>query len=102
MKLVRGDQLTAEQARRVFDIYVFRWTSENPHRPLAFGRCPCCKTQGGMPEPTLRDQSRLLCRQYHPVIALQTDEAWLKEHAFWIEKNGEVARRSAEPSYLAD
>ena len=64
------------------------------------GSAHIARLRADMPEPTLRDQSRLLCRQYHPVIALQTDEAWLKEHAFWIEKNGEVARRSAEAKLL--
>jgi hypothetical protein len=102
MKLVRGDQLTTKQMEHVFDMYVFRWTSGHFHRPLAYGMCPCCKTQGGLPEPTLQDPSRLLCRQYHPVIALQTDDAWLKDHAFWIENDGEVAHRTSEPSYLAD
>jgi hypothetical protein len=102
MKLIRGDQLDQKQTKRVLEMFVFRWTAENPHRALAYGTCPCCKTQGGLPEPTLQDQSRLMCRQYHPVIALQSDDEWLKEHAFWIETNGEVARRNSEPAYMAD
>ena len=104
MKLVRGDRLNREQRRHVLAAYMYRWTTGNVRRAEAYGTCPCCGVPGGLPEPTLRDESRMACRQHHPVIALQTDEEWLREHAFWVKKNGEmsVQRTHAEPAYMTE
>lgn len=102
--IVRGDRLPLETRQEILRRYPYRWTSDNPRRAQAYGTCPHCKTPGGLPEPTLRDESRMACRKVHPVVSLTTDAQWLKEHAFHVTETGRLDARSyhAEPAFMAD
>lgn len=97
MKLVRGDRLNQDQRKLVLSMYVYRWTIENDRRAMAYGKCPCCKVDGGEPSP-----DRVDCRQYHPTVELQSDEAWLADQSFWVKVDGTMARRNSEPAFMAD
>ena len=98
--LIRGDLLPERLRRQVLESYLYRWTSDNPHRARAYGVCPHCGVAGGLPEPTLQDAARMPCRQVHPVVALQTDEEWLAGHCFKVTRDGRLCGRYAEPACL--
>jgi len=81
MRLVRGDRLPAEARAEVLRAYIYRWTAENPDRERAW--------RGIKGQPTL---------------PLQSDAAWLAEHAFHVTDSGRLARNRhrAEPAFMAD
>lgn len=65
MKLVKGEDLTPEQVEQVKAIFVYRYTVDNP-------------------------------RNNQPAIATgatQTDEEWIKEHAFYVRNDGQLGVR---------
>jgi len=97
--LVRGDKLPHNLRMEVRNRFIYRWTSDNDRRAEVYGLCPHCKTRGGKPSET-----NIACRQVHPTIPLQTDEQWLKTHAFHVTKAGRLSERHnhAEPGYMAD
>lgn len=98
--LIRGDRLTPRQRELVLAAFIYRWTKDNPHRGTAYGVCPVCNVKGGLPEST-----RVGCRQHHPVVALQTDEEWLRGHAFHFVKDGKRLMENhkfAEPAFMAE
>lgn len=94
-KLVRGDQLTPEMEQQVKDAFIYRWTVDNPKRTTVY-RCDKCDiTQPYVNEGSAEGHT-------HPTIPLQTDSEWIREHAFYFTNDGRLmARRSAEPIYLA-
>jgi len=77
MQLIRGDKLTVAQKEHVKRAYIYRLTIEN-----------------GYPEKNP-------CNVRVPAI---TDEQWLKEHAFYITKSGELSakHKHCEPAFMAD
>ena len=77
MKLTRGDKLTPEQRAAVLRVYVYRLTTENGYA------------------------QRNPCRARVPAIS---DEQWLREHAFYVTKDGHLSNRHGhcEPAYLAE
>ncbi len=79
-KLIKGNQLSQKTRQEVLRAYIYRWTSENDRRASAYA--------------TLST----------PTIPLQTDEEWLAEHAFYVNKDGSLSRNHshAEPAFLAD
>ena len=84
MKLVRGDQLTPAARTAVLRAFFYRWTSDNPRRAEVYA-----------PLTALGHQP--------PTAPLVSDEEWLREHSFWIKKDGTLStsRRYAEPAFLA-
>ena len=79
-KLVKGKNLTAKQVKQVKAAFIYRWTVENEVR------------------------ARQLHGAHAPTCELETDEAFLNSHAFYIRKDGNLAARPhhCEPEYLAD
>lgn len=79
-KLIRGDQLSAAARREVLRVFIYRWTVDNKQRKQAY--------QNVINPPT---------------VPLETDEQWLRSHAFWCNVDGSLTRNRphAEPSYLA-
>ena len=96
MPLVKGEDLTLSQRREVLAAFIFRWTSDNPHR-LRVYRCPHCDLVN-------LDFGKVGCRQYHPTILLQTDEEWIREHAFYVNARGCLAanKNHCEPAFMAE
>jgi hypothetical protein len=83
MKLIKGENLTTDQLIQVKAAFIHRWTTEN----LA--------------------QTKRLLDNYgfeYPRIEPNTDEKFIKKHAFWFKDNGDLASkpRFAEPVYMAD
>ncbi len=92
--LIRGDRLTPRQRALVLAAFLYRWTTGNPHRKQVY-RCPHCDLVNIQPDS-------LPCRQHHPTIPLQTDDAWVEEHAFhFIGTRLSEKNNYAEPAYLA-
>jgi hypothetical protein len=80
MKLTRGQDLTEAQRSMVKAAFVYRWTHENRNVDTLYARV-------GDP----------------PTIPKESDEDWILGHAFYIRKDGQLAKRPghAEPVYLA-
>lgn len=81
--LVRGTDLNQRQRQLVFAAFVYRWTKDNPHRLLAWGRVP---------------------EADWPRVPLMTDEEWLTLHAFYFTKQGALDERyhHCEPAYMVE
>ncbi len=81
--LITGDKLTSDNRRAVLASYVWRWTHEN----LATATAAYSKLKGG--PPTMQPVS---------------DAQWLREHAFYVNKDGSLNRRRryAEPRWMVD
>lgn len=82
--LIRGDKLNDNQRRYVLNAYIYRWTTGNTRREEVYHNAAECQK---------------------PSIPLQTDDKWLKEHAFHFTKDGMrlmANRRWAAPAFLAD
>lgn len=79
-KLVKGTDLTDAQKAQVKNAFGYRWTVENLPR----------------------------AKQWHgnvaPIIEPINDEQWLKDHAFYIRQDGQLATipRHCEPVYMAN
>jgi hypothetical protein len=81
--LIRGDRLTPRQRRLALAAFTYRWTHENPHRQRVWSAV----------------------KAGQPTIPLQTDDQWLREHAFHFVKDGSRLsdqHRFCVPHYLAD
>ncbi|MBI3864889.1 MAG: hypothetical protein HY290_23685 [Planctomycetia bacterium] len=81
--LIRGAELNIRQRVLVLSAFSYRWTHENPSRKSVWSR-----VRSGM-----------------PLIPLQTDEQWLREHAFHFVRDGSrlsARHRFCEPHYVAD
>lgn len=76
-KLIKGENLTPSQVRQVKAAFIYRLTTEN-----------------GYPK-------RNPCGARVPAIS---DAQWLKEHAFYIKANGNLADRPGycEPACMAE
>lgn len=95
-KLLRGDQLTPEMIKQVQDAFIYRWTTDNKRRGEVY-HCDKCDVQQN---PYVNETSAE--GHQHPTIPLQTDDQWLKEHAFYFTNAGRLQpRRHAVPAYLA-
>jgi hypothetical protein len=95
-KLVRGDQLAPDEIKQVKDAFIYRWTSDNERRGDVY-HCDKCDVQK---DPYVNTTSAE--GHQHPTIPLQTDEQWLREHAFYFTNAGKLLpRRHAVPAYLA-
>jgi len=79
--LVRGDQLKPETKQAVLQAFVYRWTYDNHRREQAW--------KGIEGQPT---------------IPLISDDQWLREHAFYVNRDGSLSNRHqhAEPHYFID
>lgn len=78
--LILGSELNGSQRNQVLGAFGYRWTLENKRRATNWH---------GVSQPT---------------IALQSDEQWLAEHAFYFVADGSrlmANRRHCEPSYIA-
>jgi hypothetical protein len=78
VRLVKGSELTPDQRSQVLNAFVYRHTIQHPS--------PQSYAKGRAPTPT------------------QTDDDWLREHAFHFTKNGRLAmnRHYAEPAFMVD
>lgn len=82
--LIRGDKLNDHQRRYVLNAFIYRWTSDSPHRERVYATAAICQ---------------------RPTAAMVTDAQWLKAHAFHFTKDGTrlMANRShAEPAFMAE
>lgn len=79
-KLIKGENLTARQIQEVKSAFGYRWTIEN---------MPRAKQWHGEHAPTIEPTS---------------DAQWIKEHAFYIRKDGKLAStpRHCEPAFMAE
>jgi hypothetical protein len=95
-KLLRGDQLTPEMVKQVERAFVYRWTVDNKRRGDVY-HCDKCDVKN---DPYVGTPSAE--GHQHPTIPLQTDDEWLKEHAFYFT-NAEklLPNMHAQPAYLA-
>lgn len=75
-ELVKGEDLTPAQRAQVLEAYIYRWTNENEGVESRF--------PGGQ----------------GPTMDKQSDEDWIKEHAFRFTNDGRLMG-SAQPVYLA-
>ena len=77
--LIRGDRLLPATRAEVLSAFGYRWTVENRSRAVAWYGQVNCRPRGR---------------------AIETDAAWLKSHAFYVNKDGKLsARRThAEPA----
>jgi len=87
MKLVRGDRLTPRQRREVLAGFIYRWTTENPQRVRAWGGCSKCDVR----HPYVNSKSS--DGHSHPTIPLVSDDAWLRQHAFYVTAPGGLSQR---------
>lgn len=77
-KLIKGEQLSSDQKKMVLAAFVMRNTKEN-------------EANSKKSNPTAK--------------ITQTDEEWIKDHAFWFKDDGKTLsgrKKHAEPAYLAD
>jgi hypothetical protein len=76
MKLIKGNDLSAQQRKDVLASFVYRLTTENGYP----ARNPC-----------------------NARVAAISDAQWLAEHAFWINNDGSLSfnKRWCEPAYMA-
>lgn len=82
-KLTNGLALSKENQHIVLNQFIHRWTRDNPHRSFAWHAYPATE---------------------RPRIPLITDQQWLADHCFPLNRNGTLSRSMsyAEPSYLAE
>lgn len=98
INLIKGENLTATQRSQVLNAFIYRWTTENPQRTQVY-KCDKCDIR----QPYVNVQSAN--GHDHPTMPLQSDDDWLKGHAFYFVADGSrlSARYShAEPAYMAD
>jgi hypothetical protein len=93
--LVRGDALTPEMRRQVENAFVYRWTKENKSRTSVY-HCDKCDVANN---PFVGSNAE---GHQHPTIPLQSDDEWLREHAFYFTNAGKLyPNRSAAPAFMA-
>jgi len=99
MTLIVGSKLTPRQREEVLRCFVHRWTHENARQTYG-GQCPGCAQRSGS-GTVIVDGREVAWHDYHR--PLQTDDEWLREHAFHVTKAGRLDRRHDHcvPSYLA-
>jgi hypothetical protein len=90
---VRGSELPDKIRRQVLDAYVYRWTSDSPHRAAVYGYCPHCRTRGGRPRELHTTDPAPRCLDRHPIMPFQTDEEWLRAREFAVTKKGTLHSR---------
>lgn len=80
---IRGDRLSRTARSQVLARYIYRWTTDNPHRAQAWGK--------------LKPSS-------HPRIPLVTDDEWLRDHSFAVRADGKLDERvrHAAPAFFAE
>jgi hypothetical protein len=112
-RYVRGDKLPHRLQREVLAKYVHRWTHENASQTYG-GRCPGCvqaRHEGrivtgvenpGPAEKPVRVWAEAEWHAYH--TPLVSDEQWLREHAFAVNKDGTLSEKQsyAEPAFMAE
>jgi hypothetical protein len=92
--LIRGDKLNPAQRRVVLRAFLYRWTRDNTERARAWGPCPACDIHNPAVNLVSAGDHR------HPTIPLETDEQWLRGHAFHFTQDGTRLmenRKYAEP-----
>lgn len=80
--LIKGENLNEKQRQLVCAAFIYRWTVENRQRQDAWAGI-----------------------DGKPTMPLQSDDQWIKEHAFHFVADGSrlsVSNRHAEPVYMAD
>jgi hypothetical protein len=112
--LIRGDQLNTDQRRQVLAAYVHRHTEENARQTYG-GKCPNCEQSARADGLIITGSKRgpipitvwtkAEWHAYHTSkgAKLQTDAAWLADHAFWFTKDGtrlHGGHHRAEPAWL--
>lgn len=92
-RLIRGDRLTVEQQAEVLQIFVYRWTRDNPHRTRVY-RCSLCDIR------TPYENTKSAEGHPHPTIPLISDKEWLQQYCFHVTKEGRISqhRRHAVPA----
>lgn len=78
-KLITGDCLSSATCKQVLASFGYRWTKQNERR------------------------ARMWQGKGTPTIPLQDDKDWLKEHAFYVNKDGCLSKSPGycEPAYMA-
>lgn len=106
-QLIRGDKLPAKARDAVLRAYTHRWTHENAQQTYG-GKCPACEQakRNGVVTTGTKDAPKIWpISEWHAYHApLTTDAEWLKEHAFYVKRDGglDSRRKHAEPVYLVD
>lgn len=94
-QLLRGEQLDPQQKTQVLNAFPYRWTWENPHRARIY-KCDQCDVAN---DPFVGSSAG---GHHHPVIPVQHDDEWVKEHAFWFTNAGKLfPNRGAVPASYA-
>jgi hypothetical protein len=94
-KLIAGKDLTPEMRKQVENAFVYRWTSDNPHRIQNYSCSQCDIADPYVNEVHAEGHS-------HPTVPLITDDQWIAEHAFHFTNREKLRPREfAEPAYLA-
>jgi hypothetical protein len=94
-KLIAGKDLTPEMRKQVENAFVYRWTSDNPHRVEQYSCSQCDIADPYVNEAHAEGHS-------HPTVPLTTDDQWIAEHAFHFTNRDKLRPREfAEPAYLA-
>src|SRR5208337_1426502 len=81
--LISGNELTPEMLQQVKDAFIYRWTSDNPHRTTSY-HCDKCDINN----PYVNTESSE--GHDHPTIPLQTDAQWLSDKAFYFTNAGRL------------
>lgn len=105
--LIKGSDLTTAQRQLVLAAFVHRHTVENA-KAHGVPCVMCANSPGGADEiviiPAGQQAAHEVRKRWHDHhVSVQTDAAWLADHAFHFTKDGQrlMARRYAEPVYLA-
>jgi hypothetical protein len=106
--LIKGSDLTSGQRQLVLGAYVHRHTVENARARGV--PCVMCATSSGPADRIIvipagqraAGEVRTTWHEHH--VRVQTDEAWLADHAFHFTKDGRrlMIRRHAEPVWKAN
>lgn len=97
MKLILGSQLSPQARAQVLNAFIYRWTTGNTQRARVY-KCAKCDVR------TPYQNTISANGHTHPTMPLISDEQWLNEHAFWITKDGSLARNRnhAEPAFMVE
>lgn len=96
--LIKGSDLNHRQRNQVLSAFIYRWTKDNPRRCQVW-RCDKCDIRN----PYVNSKSAE--EHSHPTVPLQTDEEWLRDHAFYFTRDGRRLMPNesyAEPVYVAE
>lgn len=91
--LINGSDLNDRQKKLVLAAFIYRWTTGNAMRTVAY-RCHLCDIN----KPYANEKSSE--GHLHPTTALISDEEWLRKHAFHFVQDGSrlsLNKNFAEP-----